>query len=68
MKLIELLESTNPKQSILLRSGCNEIIGYPNDLRAFVDKALLQEKRFDVSAQPGGTIVVNISVPTAVEW
>lgn len=68
MKLIELLESTNPKQSILLMSCCNEIIGCPDDLMAFVDKALLQENIFDVSAQLGGTLVVNITVPTAVEW
>lgn len=68
MKLIELLESIKPEQSISLMSGCNRIIGYPDDLRAFVDKALLQENIFDVSAQPGGTIVVNISVPAAVEW
>lgn len=68
MKLIELLESIKPGQSILLRFGCNEIIGDSDNLRTFVDKALLQKKIFYVSAQPGGTLVVNITVPMAVEW
>ena len=41
MKLIELLEVTNPKQTVWVHLGENDITGTPDNLRVFMDQSML---------------------------
>lgn len=66
MKLIELLEATEPKQYVRVCLGDNEIIGTPDNLRTFMDQSLLQNNISDIHVF-GSFLVVNIISPVILE-
>lgn len=62
MKLIELLEVTNPDQTICVNLRDNSIAGTPNNLMIFMNQSLLQYNIFDIHVV-GSFIIVGITVP-----